>query len=97
MRYATTHDFCHEKGSCKNSYRWGLVKARKLIFDLLTSQNIPTHFWITHENFRLSCPCEKLICILSIFFSMIFHDDTFLLAIYDQEMGNYAFLNGFAV
>ena len=65
--------------------------------DLLTREDIPTHFWITHEKLQLSCLCEKLICILSIFFSTIFHGDTFLLPIYDQEMGNYEFLNRFAV
>ena len=97
MRYATTHDFCHEKGTCKNSCRWGLVKARKTIFDLLTREDIPTHFWITYEKLQLSFLCEKLICILTIFFSKIFHGDTFILPIYDQEVGNYEFLNRFAV
>ena len=70
-----------------------MVKARKTFFDLLTRQDIPTHFFNILEQLQLSCLCEKLIGIVSIFLSMIFHDDTFLFTIYDQEMGNNEFLN----
>ena len=63
MRYATTHDFCHEKGRCKNSCIWGLVKAWMTIFDLLKRQDILTHFWITHGRLQLSCLHKKLFCI----------------------------------
>ena len=65
--------------------------------DLLTREDIPTHFWITHEKLQLSCLREKLICILSIFFLNNFSWWHFLLPIYDREMGNYEFLNRFAV
>ena len=45
----------------------------------------------------LICLCEKLLCILSILFSMVFHVDAFLLAMYDQQMGIYEFHIGFAM
>ena len=61
--------------------------------DLLTREDIPTHFWITHEKLLLSCLREKLICILSIFFLNNFSWWHFLLPICDQEMGYYEFLN----
>ena len=58
----------------------GLVKNRKTISDLLTREDIPTHFRTTLEKLQLSCLSEKLICILSTLlstlFSMVFHNDT---------------------
>ena len=79
----------------------GLVKDRKTISDLLTREDIPTHFRTTLEKLQLSCLSEKLICILSTLlstlFSTVFHSNTVLLAIYDQELGNYEFLNKFSV
>ena len=43
--------------------------------DLLTREDIPSHFWITHEKLQLSCLHEKLICISSFVCSTIFHGD----------------------
>ena len=88
-----THHICNKTVGNKNNCRWGLANATKTIFDFLTRQDIPSQFSITHGNLQLSCICGKLTCISSIVFSMIFRGNTFLLAIYDREMGNYEFLN----
>ena len=72
IHYATARDFCHEKDSCKNSCRYDLVNARQTIFDLLTMEDIPIHFFsITHEKLQSSCKhgckCGKSICVSTVF------------------------------
>ena len=77
--------FVTKKGVAKTAVDRVWWRLERQFFILLMRQDIPTHFWITHEKRQLSCSCEKLNCN---FLPMIFHGDTFLLEIYDQEFPN---------